>query len=346
VESAKAFACVYGRGVDALVGFLDGPRARGAFLLRSSLDPPWSLRIEDRAPLTVVAVVRGTAWVRPDDRPPLRLDAGDVALVRGPDPYTVADAPDTAPSVVIHPGQVCTTLDGRPLHDAMELGVRSWGNHPDGATVMVTGTYQSDGEISRRLVESLPAVVVLARDAWGSPLVDMLANEIVRDEPGQDAVLDRLLDLLLVAALRDWFARPDADAPRWYRAHRDPVAGHALRLLQNQPARDWTVATLAAEVGVSRAALARRFNEHVGEPPIAYLTRWRLTLAADLLREPDATVGSVARRVGYASPFTFSTAFKRHHGVSPQRHRAADAVTGANADLNVSPRSSAAARER
>jgi AraC-like DNA-binding protein len=336
--------------MDALVGFLDGPRARGAFLLRSLLDPPWSLRIEDRAPLTLVAVVRGTAWVSPDGESPVLLDEGDVALVRGPDPYTVADTPDTEPTVVIHPGQVCTTVDGRPLHDEMDLGTRSWGNSADGATVMVTGTYQADGEISQRLVAALPPLAVLARDAWDSPLVPLLANEIVRDEPGQDAVLDRLLDLLLVAALRAWFAQPDADAPTWYRANQDPVVGQALRLLQNQPARAWTVASLASEVGVSRAALARRFHESVGEPPMTFLTNWRLALAADLLHEPDATVSSVSRRVGYGSPFTFSTAFKRRYGRSPQAHRnsgdtrrLADPL-GSRSPKDVSPRSSAAAR--
>ena len=314
--------------MDALVGFLDGPRARSAFLLRSSLDPPWSLRIEDGAPLTLVAVVRGQAWVLPDGGPPTRLDPGAVALVRGPEPYTVADSPATAPTVVIHPGQVCTTVDGEPLHDVMDLGVRSWGNAPDGATVMVTGTYQADGEISRRLVAALPPLAVLASDAWDSPLVPLLAGEIVRDEPGQDAVLDRLLDLLLVAALRSWFAQPTADAPSWFRAHGDAVVGPALRLLQNQPARSWTVATLAAEVGVSRAALARRFHDVVGEPPMTFLTNWRLALAADLLHEPDATVGGVARRVGYGSPFTFSTAFKRRYGRSPHAHRTAERVAG------------------
>src|SRR5262249_25169974 len=98
-----------------------------------------------------------------------------------------------------------------------------------------------------------------------------------------------------------------------------------LRLLHNNPAHPWTVAALAAEVGVSRAALARRFTELVGEPPMAFLTGWRLALAADLLLEPDATVGAVARPVGYTSPFTFSTAFKRRYGVSPQAHRRAAA---------------------
>jgi AraC-like DNA-binding protein len=139
--------------------------------------------------------------------------------------------------------------------------------------------------------------------------------------PGQEAVLDRLLDLLLIAVLRAWFARPDADAPGWYRAAGDPVVGYALRLMHHNPAHPWTVAELAHETSVSRAALARRFHELVGEPPMAFLTNWRIALAADLLLEPGATIGSVAHEVGYGSSFALSTAFKRLRGVSPQQHR-------------------------
>jgi hypothetical protein len=92
--------------VDQLAGFLDGPRARGAFLLRSLLDPPWSLRIQDEAPLTLVAMVRGRAWICHDDGgAPQAVGAGDTAIIRGPDPYTVADDPATPPQVIIHPGQ-------------------------------------------------------------------------------------------------------------------------------------------------------------------------------------------------------------------------------------------------
>jgi AraC-like DNA-binding protein len=161
----------------------------------STLAAPWSLRIRDEAPLTVVAMVRGDAWIVHDGREPVALRTGDVAVVRGPEHYTVADDPATAPQVAV--------------------------------------------------------------------------------DPGQEAVLDRLLDLLLIAVLRAWCARPDSGAPEWYRAYGE-------------------VAELADETGASRAALARRFNELVGEPPMAFLTSWRIALAADLLLEPGATIGSVA----------------------------------------------------
>jgi AraC-like DNA-binding protein len=304
-----------------MVGLFDGPRAREAFVLRSSMDPPWSLRIEDEAPLTVMAMVRGEAWLMPDDGDPVSMGGSDVAIIRGPDPYTVADDPSTAPQAVILPGQRCTTPEGADLGSMRDLGVRTWGNAPDGATVILTGSYHLDGEVSGRLLRALPAMLTLREDEWDCPVIPLMADEIVKDEPGQEAVLDRLLDLLLIAVLRAWFARPEAEAPGWYRAYSDPVVGHALRLLHNSPERQWTVADLARESGTSRAALARRFHELVGEPPMSFLTGWRIALAADLLLEPDATIGSVAHQVGYGSPFALSAAFKRVRGISPRQHR-------------------------
>ncbi|MHC3814491.1 AraC family transcriptional regulator [Streptomyces sp. DT9] len=322
--------------MDALAGLLDGPRARGAFLLRMVMEPPWSVRIEDRAPLCLMSMTEGEAWIVPaDDAEPVLLRPGDLAIARGPEPYTVADRPGTRPRTRIGPGGVCTTLRGEPLAQSMHLGVRTWGNAPDGEASMLVGTYLLDGEISRRLLDALPALILLpgdgdgdgdgdgvgVGDGRGNPLLTLLDREIARDEPGQSVVLDRLLDLLLIDALRTWFSRPGAEAPAWYRAMGDPVVGQALRLLQNEPAHPWTVAALADRTGVSRAGLARRFTELVGEPPMAYLTGWRLAVAADLLRETEATVEAVARKVGYSQAFAFSTAFKRVRGVGPQDYR-------------------------
>jgi AraC-like DNA-binding protein len=222
---------------------------------------------------------------------------------------------------VIHPGERCTTLDGRSLTDEMTLGVRTWGNSPNGRVLVLVGTYQMQGEVSRRLLTTLPPLLRVPAGTLDTPLVPLLDAELLKDEPGQEAVLDRLLDLLLIAVLRAWLARPDAGSPGWYRAHTDPVVGPVLRMIHNNPAHPWTVASLAAGTGVSRAALARRFTELVGEPPMKFLTGWRLAMAADLLREPEATLGSVARKVGYGSAFALSAAFKREHGVSPQQHR-------------------------
>ncbi|MFI6775811.1 AraC family transcriptional regulator [Nocardia sp. NPDC050412] len=307
--------------MDALASLLEGPRARGAFVMCSLLDPPWSLRIQDRAPLTVVSMIRGTAWIMTDaaGSKPRQVNAGDIAIFRGPDPYTIADDPATAPQIFIDPGNVTKTADGEILCETLSLGVRQWGTDANGATLMVTGTYESAGAASQRLLRALPPVIVLQRGDFDTRLLDILVDEATKDEPAQGVVLDRLLDMVLIAALRAWFARNDA--PAWYHAYSDPLVGKALRLLQHNPAHGWTVASLAEAVGVSRAALARRFTDLVGEPPMAFLTEWRLALAADLLQESDATIESIARQVGYGSAFALSTAFKRHFGVSPRDHR-------------------------
>ncbi|TQN31611.1 AraC-like DNA-binding protein [Haloactinospora alba] len=310
--------------MDALSGLLAGPRARGAFMLRSILSPPWSVRVQDEAQLSIVALTLGTAWVIPEAGEPLRLRPGGVAIMRGPAPFTFADSPSTPVRVVVHPGPRRTARTGEYLRDVIDLGPRTWGNDTaDDAAVMLIGKYQMTGEISRRLLRVLPSVLVLPRGPQGAAgLIELLAEEIAREEPGQQAVLDRLLDLLLVTTLRSWFAHSPAQAPTGYRALSDPVVGPALRDLHSDPARPWTVATLASRVGISRAALARRFTDLVGQPPMAYLTDWRLDLAADLLDEPEVTIDSAARQVGYSSASALSTAFKRDRGISPRQFRA------------------------
>ena len=268
----------------------------------------------------------GNAWIVPDDAASVELGSGDVAIVRGPDHYTVADCPATPPQIVIHPGQRCTTIDGEDLYQSMDLGVRTWGNAADGSTKMLTGTYEFETEVGRRLLEALPPLLVVTQAELDSPLAVVLADEIQRNEPGQDVILDRLLDLLLLSALRTWLARPETDTPAWYLAQSDPIIGPAIRMLYNNPAHPWTVAKLAAEVGISRASLARRFAVLVGEPPMTFLTSWRLAVAADLLRDPTCTVAAAARHVGYATPYAFSAAFKRVKGVSPTEYRAGRAA--------------------
>jgi AraC-like DNA-binding protein len=307
--------------VDAVIGLLDGVRARGAFVLRMTLDPPWSMSIRDDAPLTVICQTHGTAVIVGESSGTQRLDPGDVALTRGTEHYLFADDPTTAPTIVIHPGNRCTTLSGDDLHFEMSLGVRTWGNSADGSSRSIICAYEGHSEVSTRLLDALPTVLVLRAHEWDTPLVDLLAAEAGRDGPGQEAYLDRLLDLLLIAVLRTWFDREE-NAPAWWRAEQDPVVGQALRLIYNNPAHPWTVANLAAAVGSSRAAFARRFTELVGEPPIAFLTGWRLALAADLLRSSRATIAAVAKQVGYSTPFALSSAFKRAYGVSPNTHRA------------------------
>ena len=144
-------------------------------------------------------------------------------------------------------------------------------------------------------------------------------SELTRDEPGQAAVLDRLLDLLTVTVLRQALASAPAQPS-------DELVAIVQRAIHEHPERPWTVQSLASRAGLSRAALARRFTRQIGEPPLTHLTRWRLALAADLLAGSDLTLTAIASRVGYANAFALSAAFKRVHGTSPSDYRARRAI--------------------
>ncbi|MFC7533913.1 AraC family transcriptional regulator [Actinoplanes sp. GCM10030250] len=308
--------------MDPLGDLLDGVRAHTAAFCQAVLDPPWGLRIEDEAPLALAIPLRGHAWVIFDEGEPVLIRTGDVAIVQGPEPYTVADSPETRPSIFVRPGNRLISLDGIDVTtDAKRQTVMSRLGSAGGSTVLASGTYQVSSFVSGRLLASLPRIVHVPREQVRSPIMDLLATEVDRDEPGQQVVLDRLLDLALIATLRAWFARPAADPPGWYRAHGDPLVGPALRVIHDDPARQWTVAGLAAATGSSRAAFARRFTDLVGQPPMTYVTHWRLDLAAEALRNSDATVSSIARQVGYANAFALTVAFKRVRGTAPQQFR-------------------------
>lgn len=242
----------------------------------------------------------------------------DLAVVPGP--HVVADDPATPPQYEVHTPDYCSRVDGAEARIALD--VRTCGERPDGSALLLSGAYDRRGGISERLLRWLPPVLVLGADECPDPGPGLLAAQVDRDLPGQQVVLDRILDLVLVSALRSWFDKAGTRPP-WYRSTGDAVVDRALGVLHTDPSHPWTVATLAAATGVSRAAFARRFTERVGTPPMAYLGDWRIALAADLLRESDDTVGAVARKVGYADVFSLSTAFKRRRGTTPTEHRAA-----------------------
>lgn len=309
--------------MDTLGGLLDAPRARGAFALRVVMSTPWSLRDLAGSPLTLIAGVAGELWVKPDEGDPIQIGPGEIAVIRTPTHYNLAASPDTPPQVIIHPGQDCCDLDGNSLHEKMIHGVRTWGNDAEGSTVFLVGAYEHLSDISDRLLRALPPVLTLKKSDWESPLVALLCDEVIKDEAGQAAVLDRLLDLLLTAVLKAWFAKDDSNRPDSWRFQGDQIIERALRIMHDKPEHPWSMDTLAVEAGASRASLARRFQELVGESPMTFLRNWRMALAADLLCQPNETVSTVAEKVGYATPFAFSAAFKRVRGISPQAHRVA-----------------------
>lgn len=308
--------------MDVLSDLLQRAQATDALVRQVIARPPWSVTYADAPSLTVVATLGGSASLRLDDGVPRLLAAGDIALITRVESYTIADDPSTPAYYVIRDGRKYT-IDGDPVEWREYLAPRTYGDGLPGATTMLRGAYELRGDAAKRLLALLPPLAVVPATPQTRPALELLTAEVAREEPGQDAVLRRLLDFVLVLALRAWCARPETELPSWYQALTAPGVGDALRLMHEDPARRWTVAELAAKTGMSRATFAARFTKLVGRPPLTYLTAWRMTLAADLLRTTDLTIAAIARQVGYEDPFAFSVAFKRTHQQSPStwRHR-------------------------
>lgn len=307
--------------VDVFGDLFRGVRAHGSLFGSSTLSPPWALHFVDGAPLTLCTVLHGSGWIVPEHGAPEQLNAYETVVVRGPGTFTFVDALDTRAEPIACGEDCATPEQGGTRH---RLGWHDPGDNTGAATTLIVGAYPVRGEISRRLLDVLPVVLRVEAGGTGDAVLDHLAAEVAIDAPGQQVVLDRLLDWMLVCTLREWLDRPGGEPPAWWAAQRDPVAGDALRLIHAEPAAAWTVSALADRIGVSRSTLAKRFADLVGEPPLTYLTRWRMTLAADLLVEQQAaTVAEIARAVGYNDPFGFSAAFKRVRGVNPSDFRRA-----------------------
>jgi AraC-like DNA-binding protein len=156
---------------------------------------------------------------------------------------------------------------------------------------------------------------------WLQMTLRLLTTEMQNSRPGSETLVTRLLDIIFVQALRTWIESLPPEQNGWLSALRDPKIGTALGLMHREPQRSWSVETLASEVAMSRSPFAARFTALVGEPPLAYLTGWRMHLAETLLTRDGLNVGEVAGRIGYESEAAFSKAFKRHFGQSPLAHR-------------------------
>lgn len=329
--------------MDTLTDVLTHIRSSGALLGRTLASPPWCATFAEQASLSLVTMLRGEAWIvdgehDSDSASASQRDASDVdgqcegashqlfphdiAIVVGPAPFDVSSDPRANPTPLYVQTQsgVCFA-DDVDASEHIALGARTCGVELVADDAMLTGSFTLTGRIADRLLTALPRVLVVPRAVQRTAALQLLEAEILREEPGQQAILDRLLDLVLAGALRDWFALPEAKAPGWYRASSDPIVGAALAAIHDAPHRAWTVEALARQALVSRATLARRFTDLLGEPPMSYLSGWRLCLAADLLERTDATVESVAHEVGYSSGYSLSTAFHREYGVRPSRHR-------------------------
>jgi AraC-like DNA-binding protein len=290
--------------VDLLNDHLMRARATGAVFARTVVVPPWGLRLGGSIQLAVHAVTRGKAWLWFDDpEKAVELLPGEITLVRGGPAHHIAH----------EPGTDCLDPDNFRRQRSQRPPVAD-----HAATIFLCGAYQFTGDVGSGLLDALPPVLTLS-SAIDEPLRDvimLLSRELTIIEPGQQTVLDRLLDVLLVLALRSDF-RASATAPRWYRASADPRLRPALQAIHGDASHPWTVPELAAISSMSRAAFARIFRETLTQAPMQYLTDWRMTLARDHLRTNEQSLTSIATAVGYSSPYAFAAAFRRHHGTPP-----------------------------
>ena len=283
---------------------------------RSERHAPWAVRHRPFAGAGFHLILEGRCWLIPADGEPTELQAGDVAFL----PHGSAHSMSADPAMPVADLPSAALAD--PHHD----------DHPDGVaagsrTVLLCGAYLMDRTRPHPLLREFPELVHLpARLGQHSSLrgaTELLATELAEPRLGSDALLPVLLDALLLYVMRAWLdERPRRDATTgWTAALQDPVIHAALQGIHGAPHRPWTVAELGALAGLSRAAFARRFTTLVGQPPLSYLTWWRMTTAARLLRDSDAPLRTVANRIGYTSEFAFSTAFKREHGLTPGAYR-------------------------
>jgi AraC-like DNA-binding protein len=309
--------------MDPLADVLDLGRVRGALLASVYARAPWGLDLPQSTGASFHAVTVGTAWLHVGDGPPVQLMPGDLVLLPGGLPHRLTSDPD-GPAEPFD-----RTMKEERMSPEGDLAIGNGG----AVTTFVCAGYDYDLDVAQPLMRLLPDVVhVPAEAAAGrdvAALVDLLAAEVGARGPGARAAAARLIDLLLIAAIRRWNAARSVDAPSsWLTALRDPTMARVIGLLHDRPAEPWTLETLAAEVHLSRSTLARRFSQAVGEPPLAYLTRWRMHVAAHRLRATTQPVETVAHSVGYRSEYAFNRAFARHRGQPPGRYRR----TARNAD--------------
>ncbi|GLV84503.1 AraC family transcriptional regulator [Streptomyces lavendulae subsp. lavendulae] len=265
-------------------------------------------------------VLQGGCWLLPDGGAPVALAAGDAVLLPHGAGHVIADGPADAEAVA----RAVPFEEAVARRRGRDADLGSGPGDGPGPVEMLCGKYRLDRSRTHPLMAELPQVVHLPNRVGAHPelrsAIDLLGREMDERRPGACIAVPSLLDLLLVYMIRSWVVA-EGTPGTWPAVLGDPVASAALRALHSDPAAAWTTERLAAEAGVSRPTLARRFTSLVGRPPMAYLTWWRLNLAATLLRDSDDPLATVARRVGYATPYALSHAFNREFGTTPGRYR-------------------------
>ncbi|MFD8755124.1 AraC family transcriptional regulator [Kitasatospora sp. NPDC059577] len=294
----------------------------------------WGARIPSYPGAGFHVVLAGHCWLLADGGEPLRLGPGDAVLLPHGSGHALSGEELTAARAGRLP-ELDALLGPRRLLGAPGApgapGPDVSGVDAPGAADLLCGKYRLDHGLGHPLMRELPEVVHLPTRTGEHPelraAVDLLSTELTAARPGGELAVPGLIDLLLVYLVRAWTTRCGADG--WGAALTDPVVAAALAAVHEDPAHPWTTDTLAARAGVSRATLTRRFTALTGRPPMAYLTWWRMTRAAGLLRTTADPLEAVARKVGYASPYALSHAFVRQFGTTPGRYRATRAALAA-----------------
>ncbi|HEX6790278.1 MAG TPA: AraC family transcriptional regulator [Candidatus Krumholzibacteria bacterium] len=275
-------------------------------------------------------IARGSCWGAIAGEKPVRLEEGDLVIFPQGDAHIMSSAPglrtqtrDTGVFFAPRPPQLPFALN---MHDGAEATARLNGGGDQRATI-VCGFLGCDARPFNPLLASLPRVLhlqgIASAQSWVGTFLRTVVEESNQKRPGGEAVLERMSEMLFVEALRRYVDAMPAEQTGWLAGMRDPSVGRALSLLHDRPADAWTIERLGEEVGLSRSALHERFVHFIGQPPMQYLARWRMQLAAASLRDTDAKVIEVALAVGYENEAAFSRAFRRAVGDSPAAWRRA-----------------------
>lgn len=267
----------------------------------------WGVRYSDFGQPSFCAVLEGRCRLAVDGQRAIELEAGDFVLLPATPGFTMSGFEPVEPER-IDPRRTSSSA-GEVRH-----GTR--GGRPD--VRLLGGYFELDSPDAALLVSLLPALVHLRGQERLTVLVRLVGDESLAQRSGRELVLSRLVEVLLIEALRS--TTSDDAPPGLLRGLADPRLAPAIRQMHRQLARSWTVVELAKVAALSRSAFFDRFSRTVGLPPMEYLLAWRMAVARSLLRGQDVGVAEVAQHVGYASASTFSTAFSRHVGQPPSRY--------------------------
>lgn len=310
--------------MDALSDVLRVIRLQGALFLDAQFCAPWCVAapsgtqlaqaLEAAAPQLMIfhLVTDGSCSVQLGDEPPLELAAGDIVVFPHGDAHRIGSAVHHPPLAM---AQVMSGLQRSSLAFARADG--------DGDPAhLICGWISSDASLHHPIYDALPRVLCVnirrqSSGAWVEASIRQLVSEAAEASAGREAMTARLAEALFIETLRCYIAGLPAQQSGWLAGLRDPLTSRAISLLHERPAQDWTVDALARAVGSSRSVLNERFTRYLGQPPMQYLARWRLTLAADLLRDPRQKLGRIAETVGYETEAAFNRAFKREYGLPP-----------------------------